>query len=210
MQSRLSARCWRCCRYDPQKRELRNISGVDSPTPSEPLPQPPGDPLQSTCSSVTRPSASSTASPPPLRGGPIHAEGRGATSEYGPGRELRPTRDIDFLAAGIAKHRCRDYSTALEAICDIPCPEDGVILRPGDDPDATTSGRRTDVRGPTGAPPRQARAKRGFTSKSTSASAMSSRPSARSATTRPFSTFRPHVFGPTHVRRSWPRSSTRW
>ena len=44
------------------------------------------------------------------------------------GRELRPTRDIDFLAAG-SGHRA-GIRTALEAICDIPCPEDGVSFDP--------------------------------------------------------------------------------
>ena len=39
--------------------------------------------------------------------------------------ELRPTRDIDFLAEDRATIR-----TALEAVCEIPCPEDGVLFDP--------------------------------------------------------------------------------
>ena len=42
--------------------------------------------------------------------------------------ELRPTHDVDFLAVGPEDHaRIR---TALEAICDTPCPEDGVVFDP--------------------------------------------------------------------------------
>ena len=41
-------------------------------------------------------------------------------------KELRPTRDVDFLADGAADHpRIR---SAIETICAIPCPEDGVVF----------------------------------------------------------------------------------
>ncbi len=42
------------------------------------------------------------------------------------GQELRPTRDIDFLAVGLDDHGT--IRTALEAICPIPCPEDGAVF----------------------------------------------------------------------------------
>ena len=42
--------------------------------------------------------------------------------------ELRPTRDVDFLASGI-QHRTA-IRKALEAICEIRCPEDGVVFDP--------------------------------------------------------------------------------
>ena len=41
-------------------------------------------------------------------------------------RQLRPTRDVDFLAEDRATIR-----TALEAVCQTPCPEDGVVFHPG-------------------------------------------------------------------------------
>ena len=44
------------------------------------------------------------------------------------GRELLPTRDVDFLASG-AEGRTA-IRTALAAICDIPCPQDGVVFDP--------------------------------------------------------------------------------
>ncbi len=42
--------------------------------------------------------------------------------------DLRPTRDVDFLAVGIQGDA--EIRTALEAICAIPCPEDGVVFNP--------------------------------------------------------------------------------
>ena len=44
------------------------------------------------------------------------------------GRELRPTRDVDFLASGAEDHSA--IRAAVETICDIPCPEDGVGFDP--------------------------------------------------------------------------------
>ena len=44
------------------------------------------------------------------------------------GRELRPTRDVDFLAAG--PEDAAAIRTALAAICGIPCPQDGVVFDP--------------------------------------------------------------------------------
>ena len=44
------------------------------------------------------------------------------------GQELRPTRDVDFLAVGLDEHVA--IHTALEAICAIPCAEDGVVFDP--------------------------------------------------------------------------------
>ena len=44
------------------------------------------------------------------------------------GRELRPTRDVDFLAYGTEGRVA--IRTALAAICDIPCFQDGVIFDP--------------------------------------------------------------------------------
>ncbi len=41
-------------------------------------------------------------------------------------KELRPTRDIDFLADGAAEHPT--IRAAIETICAIPCPEDGVVF----------------------------------------------------------------------------------
>ena len=41
-------------------------------------------------------------------------------------QEPRPTRDVDFLAFGPEDHAA--IRTALEAICGIPCPEDGVVF----------------------------------------------------------------------------------
>ena len=40
--------------------------------------------------------------------------------------ELRPTRDVDFLAAGAADHVA--LRAAMETVCAIPCPEDGVVF----------------------------------------------------------------------------------
>ena len=44
------------------------------------------------------------------------------------GQELRPTRDIDFLASAPEDHA--DLRTSFEAICAVPCPQDGVIFDP--------------------------------------------------------------------------------
>ena len=44
------------------------------------------------------------------------------------GQELRPTRDIDFLAVG-PEDRVATRS-ALAAICNVSCPEDGVVFHP--------------------------------------------------------------------------------
>ena len=41
-------------------------------------------------------------------------------------QELRPTRDVDFLAAGPADHSA--LRAAMETVCAIPCPEDGVAF----------------------------------------------------------------------------------
>ena len=43
-------------------------------------------------------------------------------------QELRPTRDIDFLASGPEDHAT--LRTSFEAICAAPCPQDGVVLDP--------------------------------------------------------------------------------
>ncbi len=40
--------------------------------------------------------------------------------------ELRPTRDVDFLAAGASDHPA--IRAAVETVCAIPCPEDGVVF----------------------------------------------------------------------------------
>lgn len=40
--------------------------------------------------------------------------------------ELRPTRDVDFLAEGTAEQPA--IRAAVETVCDIPCPEDGVVF----------------------------------------------------------------------------------
>ena len=44
------------------------------------------------------------------------------------GQELRPTRDIDFLAAAPEDHAA--LRTSFEAICAVACPQDGVIFDP--------------------------------------------------------------------------------
>ena len=44
------------------------------------------------------------------------------------GQEMRPTRDVDFLAAGLEEHAA--LRTALEAVCGTPCLEDGVVFDP--------------------------------------------------------------------------------
>lgn len=44
------------------------------------------------------------------------------------GQELRPTRDIDLLASAPEDHA--DLRTSFEAICAVPCPQDGVIFDP--------------------------------------------------------------------------------
>ena len=44
------------------------------------------------------------------------------------GQELRPTRDIDFLASAPKDHAA--LRTSFEAICAVPCPQDGVIFDP--------------------------------------------------------------------------------
>lgn len=43
-------------------------------------------------------------------------------------QEMRPTRDIDFLGAGLDDHAT--MRSALQAICHVPCPEDGVVFDP--------------------------------------------------------------------------------
>ena len=42
--------------------------------------------------------------------------------------DLRPTRDVDFLAVGLEDDSA--IRTSLEATCDTPCPEDGVVFDP--------------------------------------------------------------------------------
>lgn len=44
------------------------------------------------------------------------------------GKETRPTRDLDFLAESFADRAA--MRSTLEAICRIPCPEDGVVFDP--------------------------------------------------------------------------------
>ncbi|MCY4556823.1 MAG: nucleotidyl transferase AbiEii/AbiGii toxin family protein [Chloroflexi bacterium] len=44
------------------------------------------------------------------------------------GQELRPTRDIDFLASAPEDHAA--LRTSFEAICAVPCPQDAVIFDP--------------------------------------------------------------------------------
>ncbi len=44
------------------------------------------------------------------------------------GQELRPTRDIDFLASAPQDHAA--LRTSFEAICAVPCPQDGVVFDP--------------------------------------------------------------------------------
>ena len=44
-------------------------------------------------------------------------------------QELRPTRDVDFLAVGSEDHAV--IRAALETVCGSPCPEDGVVFDPG-------------------------------------------------------------------------------
>ena len=44
------------------------------------------------------------------------------------GQELRPTRDIDFLARGARDEAA--IRTALQDVCSIPCREDGVVFDP--------------------------------------------------------------------------------
>ena len=44
------------------------------------------------------------------------------------GQELRPTRDIDFLASVREDHAA--LRTSFEAICAVPCPQDGVTFDP--------------------------------------------------------------------------------
>ena len=70
------------------------------------------------------------------------------------GQELRPTRDVDFLARG-----ARDESairTALRDICVIPCREDGVVFDPATIPitsiriDQPDGGLRARIRGSLG------------------------------------------------------------
>ena len=43
-------------------------------------------------------------------------------------QELRPTRDIDFLSSGPEDHA--GLRTSFEAICAVPCPQDGVVFDP--------------------------------------------------------------------------------
>ena len=44
------------------------------------------------------------------------------------GQELRPTHDVDFLAAGLEDHAA--IRAALEHVCGTPCLEDGVVFDP--------------------------------------------------------------------------------
>ena len=44
------------------------------------------------------------------------------------GRDLRPTRDVDFLARGSGAHA--EMRASMESICAVPCPEDGVLFDP--------------------------------------------------------------------------------
>lgn len=44
------------------------------------------------------------------------------------GKQLRPTRDIDLLGTGPQDHAA--IGRAMEAICLVPCPEDGVLFDP--------------------------------------------------------------------------------
>ena len=44
------------------------------------------------------------------------------------GQELRPTRDIDFLARGVRDEAA--IRTALRDVCGVPCREDGVVFDP--------------------------------------------------------------------------------
>ena len=44
------------------------------------------------------------------------------------GQEMRPTHDVDFLAAGLEDHAA--IRAALEAVCRTPCLEDGVVFDP--------------------------------------------------------------------------------
>ena len=43
-------------------------------------------------------------------------------------QELRPTRDIDFLASGPEDHAT--LRTSFQAVCAVPCPQDGVVFDP--------------------------------------------------------------------------------
>ena len=43
--------------------------------------------------------------------------------------DLRPTRDIDFLGEEVEDDA--SLRAAIKAICDVPCPEDGVVFDPG-------------------------------------------------------------------------------
>ena len=54
-------------------------------------------------------------------------------------RELRPTWDIDFLAVVSNDHDT--IRTALKVVCSIPCPEDGVVIRPRVGPSRGHPGR---------------------------------------------------------------------
>ena len=44
------------------------------------------------------------------------------------GQEMRPTHDVDFLAAGLEDHAA--IRAALESVCGTPCLEDGVVFDP--------------------------------------------------------------------------------
>jgi len=44
------------------------------------------------------------------------------------GKEFRPTRDIDLLGEGPADHA--SLRRAMEMVCAVPCPEDGVVFDP--------------------------------------------------------------------------------
>ena len=109
-------------------------------------------------------------------------------------KELRPTRDVDFLAAGGVEPP--SIRAALETVCAIPCPEDGVVF------DAATLRIRNI---------RRDRPEGGLPS---AAPGQPRRRPPRTAdghrTIPPCSTCPPHASGPTRARRWSPRSTRRW
>ena len=72
-----------------------------------------------------RPSVSSTAFPPRAKWTDSRSKGA-ALFRVWTETELRPTRDVDFLAAGASDHPA--IRAAVETVCAIPCPEDGVVF----------------------------------------------------------------------------------
>ena len=109
-------------------------------------------------------------------------------------KELRPTRDVDFLAAGGVEPPT--IRAARETVCAIPCPEDGVVF------DAATLRIRNI---------RRDRPEGGLPS---AAPGQPRRRPPRTAdghrTIPPCSTCPPHASGPTRARRWSPRSTRRW